>query len=498
MGFCSVRGVGWKVFGVVAAVVMAAGVGSADGTGPDVWTGPLIHDTVWGPENSPYVVSGELVVEPAVTLTILPGVRVQFEQDAKMTVRGRLLAEATQAEPIRFSSVPGAGGPWDGLQFVDSNGPSRLCHAVVTDASTNDGMVGLEHSVLELEDVVFDRCDRRRIRVLDSSLVLRRCIFTDMFGPNEPPSADNLSEHIWGSGILPGGQFVIEYCTFGRTVGHNDAIDFDGPRLPGPIPQIRHNIFLGGGDDALDLECDAVIEYNVFTNYIKDRYNHASGEANVLSAGAGRYYVLVGNVFYNAQHVAQVKNDAFLSFINNTADQISSAAIYFELGLPGRKPGRGAAVKNCIFYRCPQVFAGVKPSTELTVDYSLISTDWHSYGTGNIDGDPCFVDPNGRDYHLLSQAGRWDTCSGNWVQDDLTSPCVDAGDPADPIGHEPFPSGGRINMGAYGGTAEASKSYFGEPVCRTIVAGDINGDCQVDLADFAILAGHWLQNGRGR
>ena len=32
-----------------------------------------------------------------------------------------------------------------------------------------------------------------------------------------------------------------------------------------------------------------------------------------------------------------------------------------------------------------------------------------------------------------------------------------------PIGREPFTNGGIINMGAYGGTAEASKSYFGEP-----------------------------------
>jgi hypothetical protein len=45
----------------------------------------------------------------------------------------------------------------------------------------------------------------------------------------------------------------------------------------------------------------------------------------------------------------------------------------------------------------------------------------------------------------------------------------------------------------YGGTVEASKSYFGEPVCETIVAGDINGDCIVNFKDFALLAYHWLE-----
>jgi hypothetical protein len=57
---------------------------------------------------------------------------------------------------------------------------------------------------------------------------------------------------------------------------------------------------------------------------------------------------------------------------------------------------------------------------------------------------------------------------------------------------EPFPNGGVVNMGAYGGTVEASKSYFGKPPCKTMVAGDINGDCKVGLADFAIMAMHWL------
>jgi len=114
----------------------------------------------------------------------------------------------------------------------------------------------------------------------------------------------------------------------------------------------------------------------------------------------------------------------------------------------------------------------------------------------NIYIDPQFVDPNARDFHLKSQAGHWDRISKSWVKDDVTSPCIDAGDPKSPVGKEPFPNGGRINMGAYGGTAEASKSYFGEPICETIIAGDINGDCRVDFVDWAIMASHWLKDAR--
>jgi hypothetical protein len=140
--------------------------------------------------------------------------------------------------------------------------------------------------------------------------------------------------------------------------------------------------------------------------------------------------------------------------------------------------------------------------------------DW---GPGNIDADPCFAnpgywghiaDPNIRiepndpnstwvngDYHLKSQGGRWNPDEGGWTIDEVTSLCIDSGDPNSPLGLELFPNGGRINMGVYGGTGEASKSYFGKPLCETIAAGDINGDCLIDARDFALLAGNWLISG---
>ena len=172
--------------------------------------------------------------------------------------------------------------------------------------------------------------------------------------------------------------------------------------------------------------------------------------------------------------------------------------------------GGGGNVKgvNCILWDGGDeiIWSPLAPKVDIT--YSDIKDGWP--GEGNIDKDPCFAapgywDPNGTpedvnddfwvdgDYHLKSQAGRWDANSASWVKDDVTSPCIDAGDPASPIGLEPFPNGGIINTGAYGGTAEASKSYFGKPVCETIVAGDINGDCIVDFKDFAFMAFHWLE-----
>jgi hypothetical protein len=79
-------------------------------------------------------------------------------------------------------------------------------------------------------------------------------------------------------------------------------------------------------------------------------------------------------------------------------------------------------------------------------------------GRGNLNSDPLFADPENGDFHLKSQAGRWEPNGGNWVVDTTGSPCIDAGNPDEPVGLERFPNGGRINIGAYGGTPQASLS----------------------------------------
>jgi hypothetical protein len=124
---------------------------------------------------------------------------------------------------------------------------------------------------------------------------------------------------------------------------------------------------------------------------------------------------------------------------------------------------------------------------------------------GTLDVDPLFADPgrwldNGTpddmsddkwvngDYHLKSYAGRWDPAQEEWVLDDVHSPCIDAGDPSSAFSQEPVYNGGRINMGTYGGTEQASKT----PSCPQPPLGDLNNDCKVTFADLALFAANWL------
>ena len=69
----------------------------------------------------------------------------------------------------------------------------------------------------------------------------------------------------------------------------------------------------------------------------------------------------------------------------------------------------------------------------------------------------------GIDVHALSSTGYFTNDGVEHVSGETNSPAIDAGDPLDPVGSEPTPNGGIVNAGAYGGTAQASKSAAGEP-----------------------------------
>ena len=191
-------------------------------------------------------------------------------------------------------------------------------------------------------------------------------------------------------------------------------------------------------------------------------------------------------------------------------------------------------VTNCIFWG-NEIYNWAIDSTPV-ISYCDIEgcggsgagweTSLGSDGGGNIDADPNFAKPGywdgdvwvDGDYHLKSQAGRWYPNTESWITDTVTSPCIDKGNPGSPLGDEPVdPNNLRINMGAYGGTAEASKTPSGWGLLSDLTndgtvslndllaqieywletgnkqPGDLDRNGPVNLADFVLLAGDWLE-----
>lgn len=106
----------------------------------------LREDTLYRKACSPYRIGAALVISDGATLTIEPGVEVQFGGDAQVIVGqpgspGGLVADGTAAEPIRFTFLPD--GPsdaprWEGLRFDTDALPTTLRNVQLEDCGQND------------------------------------------------------------------------------------------------------------------------------------------------------------------------------------------------------------------------------------------------------------------------------------------------------------------------------------------------------------------------
>jgi len=113
-------------------------------------------------------------------------------------------------------------------------------------------------------------------------------------------------------------------------------------------------------------------------------------------------------------------------------------------------------VSNSIIWHNDESAIMRDSASSVSVRYSNIEGGFS--GWDNINEDPLFASASSGDYHLKSVLGRYNPARDDWETDYYQSPCIDTGDPQDPVGSEPFPNNKRINMGAYGGTSQASKS----------------------------------------
>ena len=192
-----------------------------------------------------------------------------------------------------------------------------------------------------------------------------------------------------------------------------------------------------------------------------------------------------------------------VSVLKNFVIRNSDAGIYVSTGSPtisnvtivdnllgiDAEEGADPCISNCILWN---------NGTDLwNCDAKYSCVEQGSGGLGNISYNPLFVDANGGNYRLLSEGWRWDSIAGRWTFDYATSRCIDAGNPGCPLGDELISVPGdpdnfwgvnlRINMGAYGGTSQASMAPHG-----WAYLGDLTNDRRVDIDDFVLFTEYWL------
>ncbi len=449
--------------------------------------GELTDDTIL---SEAWVLDETVTVPAEVTLTVESGTVILMRDDVSLVVHGQLLAQGTEESPIRWTQY-GADAAWNQILFVDAN-DSRFDHCLFEYADSEG-----EHQDYYVEG---PRDYHEAIVALACHIDVNDCTFRNLpddsrgaegdaiaiisDDPNHPGAA---TANVTGCEFLGIGQGVhtrysyvlVEDCYFTGKRGDNDDVDLWGESTPPPL--IRNNLFLDPAHDDMinPTKCSAVIVGNVIAG---------SDDHGVVLRGRC-FPVMMNNIIFDCSSAGiAVENSCAALLVNNTIVNCGRGLRLFDLGRWGPpyslSPGGGTAtVINCIIWDCPTPITLSDSSntdiddrgSHLTISYSDIeggqdgisvsgSQSTVTWGAGNIDADPLFADIEQGDLHLRSEFGRWDPNALTWVFDDVTSPCIDAGDPNDPVADEPTPHGDRINLGAHGGTTQASKSPNDAPV----------------------------------
>lgn len=109
--------------------------------GPTPISGQLAKDTVWGPQGSPYVISGTYVIPVGKSLTVLPGTVIKMANDANVAVWGQALIVGEPDDRVTITSIQddsvggdtngdgsattAARGLWKGWDIYSSQGGAK-------------------------------------------------------------------------------------------------------------------------------------------------------------------------------------------------------------------------------------------------------------------------------------------------------------------------------------------------------------------------------------
>lgn len=271
-------------------------------------------------------------------------------------------------------------------------------------------------------------------------------------------------------------------------LGSNDALE-----VTDNTDDNSYHVVLGNNVDSTTiLDGFTIIGGDAFASAISTR---GGGMHNFAGSPTIRHCIFIGNFAEDAG--GGMLNDSNSNPILINCTFSGNWAANSGGGIQN-SPDSNPRIINCIFWGNTTNSIVSNISSQISggnpiIAYSCLQGWTNGQGMGNIGDDPLFADPLRGDFHLRSQRGRFMVFKGGLgpaeelcVLDEDTSPCIDAGDPGIDFSAEPDPNGRRINMGAYGGTSQASASLWE-------MSSDENHDLVVDARDMKLIISHWLE-----
>ncbi len=147
-----------------------------NGSGRAGTTAPIEGDVTWSADR---VVNTTVEVKPSGSLTIAPGVSVQFEEGIGLDVKGRLIVAGTFAAPVELTGNLSQNAYWRGINLINTNAKGNRVENATIGFATN-GIIATNASLF-MNDTIVKYCGTGAqvgvgVRIEDrSNATLRNC-----------------------------------------------------------------------------------------------------------------------------------------------------------------------------------------------------------------------------------------------------------------------------------------------------------------------------------
>ena len=239
-------------------------------------------------ENSPYRVSGNILIKEGSVLNIQPGVEIQVAGDYYVQVEGAITAIGTEDEVINIYGVGDGVEGWSGINILSESG-NRLSHVKISDirdgvegvCDIDNAMITADGNALDITGDLLDSTISGSICVVDGD-VMRNNITGGTVALESPTVSGNIMA---GSIHISGGQvekniFEGSSLSFsGASVYNNEILSLE-IRSSGSI--IVYTSFNGG---SVSLESKSVVSNTVFNNCDFNGVNAIINNSNFINCG---------------------------------------------------------------------------------------------------------------------------------------------------------------------------------------------------------------------
>ncbi len=415
----------------------------------------------WTASGSPYLIQGSILIQNGNTLTIDPGVTVEFQGQHLILVSGRLVANGTINDSIRFIPLDTNFG-WLGIRFnntSNTNDTSEISYSVLKYAkalssgttNTDGGAFFFDnYSKCIISKSTISRCKASRgggvYGINSSSPIIRNNVFTN-------------NNATFGSG---GAVYFYNNCSpiiTKNSFSFNTSLSDRGGAIFSVLGSalISENIVSynkstwGGG-----VYCSGGVNEQVLKNYICNNYSSSTGGGlHFSSNGQIDNNLIANNYAINGGGISTIYVNS-ISIINNTIvnnDAILGSSIYCS-------NASSPTIINTIMWdnaSQPQLYLADDSSDPIVKNCNLkggqvgigvaLNTFFTGVYTNNINNNPLFNSPT------LGNGNSFDGLAANWALQ-AGSPCINAGDTSYPasfldIVGNPRIADGTTDIGAY-------------------------------------------------